>query len=168
MAVMYHVSTDPAVLGSMSEDAFYDSADALGADYVQDQDEERSRHPIDVLYNALKAAGFHPVRVDDPEDHEAFRFRSGKDQAAMDGRKDAWFQDQFQRLQAKAASMTLADFARSTGPAYDLMEMVNDRFGDHVHLDMGTGPASYTLPSFIRNMEPDTLYYVAANTVYLH
>lgn len=169
MSVMYHITAEPERLGCMTEEDFYDHIDALGADYVQDQDPEDAKYALDALRRRLDDAGF-ATSDPDPEDgydDEAFRFTTGG-QDALDACKDGWFKDIFKELRSKVAAMTLAQFSRDTGPAYGLTELVNDRFGDHAYLDMGTGPATYTVPSFIRNLEPGRTYYVSSNTVYLH
>ena len=167
MPYIYHVSTDPRAIGSMSPDDFADCLGALSADYVIDADPKVAAEAVGRLKERLSAAGFavkeSETRAQTPE--AAFSFETSAD---TDRKKDAWFKTDYDVLRRLVLDMTPKQFSCSTDYPYRIKEAADDAFGDLAYLDMGTGPALYTLPTFIRNLEPSRNFYVAPGVIYVH
>lgn len=169
--VIYHIAADPNALGGMCADDFAEHVESLNVDYVEDQDEDDARVSTDWLFAELAKAGFNPKEPDDGllEDAEdvRFLFESG-DEAALKEAKMNWFRSDLEALRKLVASAELEPFATDTALAYKMKELAGDDNADAVYLDMGYGPSTYTLASFIRNMEAGRTYYVGTETVYMH
>lgn len=178
---MYNIATDPEQL-AIDESDFYDHVETLGSDYVQNYDEETSRRETDRLRKALDLPGlvFWPgpdgnwpgtpgygFDPDEPPENAAFAFIA-EDQAAVDEAKRAWFKDSLERLKSLVAGMDLDKFALGTSAAHDIKSLADDGYSDAVYLDTGTGPAVYTMDTFIRNLHPRTAYFVCKDTVKMH
>ncbi len=165
---MFHVVTDPDCLGAMSESDFYEDLGSLGVDYVQDQDPDRSATATGKLRDLIAGAGFRLAAAgEEYEDGAAFAFRADTPDE-LDAAKQNWFRDGLEALKRKTAAIDLKTYAADTGAVYDLKQLLDDTDGDAVYLDMGTGPAVYTLDYFVRNLEHGRTYYVDRVTVYMH
>lgn len=168
--VIYHISTDPESLGGMCADDFAEHVESLNVDYVADQNEDDARIATDGLFAALAEAGFNPLRPSPDLENAGgvrFLFRSGSEDA-LKAAKMNWFRNDLEELKKLAASAELESFAADTALAYRIKELAGDDNADAVYLDMGRGPSTYTLASFIRNMEAGRTYYVGSETVYMH
>lgn len=175
---IYYITADPCPLHAMDESDFYDRVDALEVDYVQNDSAETAAQEIARLRTNLEKAGFGLVLPNGngewPGDIEvdacappAFGFVTDS-RDALDTARINWFARDLAELKAKVAALTPREFACDTAAAARIVELTSDTCGDAVYLDMGTGPALYTVPVFMRNLEPGRTYYVAANTVTMH
>lgn len=165
---MYHIVIDPDRLGGMDESDFCDDLDSLVVDYVKNRDPAEAMTDTEKLKARIMAAGFGLAAIDDEyADAAAFAFRAGT-RDELDSAKQNWFRDDLAALKRKVAAIDLKTYATETGPIYDLRQILDETDGDAVYLDMGTGPAVYTLDRFVRNMERGYTYYVDRVTVYMH
>lgn len=168
--IMYHITTDPAAVGSMDKYDFTDSLEVLGVDYVENRDgcdaEPDIENLRDILHDDLGISDI-KEKPNTEFDIPAFAFQT-PGESELTGCKVQFFQKLFQALKKDIERMSLTDFATKTEISYQLMSNIDDRYADAVYLDMGTGPATYTMHQFLRRLIPDTTYYVSANTVLLH
>ncbi len=156
-------------------DDFYDYEDELGVDYVADRSPEDSQIALGGLIDSLSKAGFkvmpNPVpedeRDEDDENCFAFTLETG-DAADLTKAKENYFSAMFAKLKEQVAKMALTEFATEVYIATDILNNVENRCGDLVYYDAGTGPASYTLHGFIRRLEPNKTLYFGPHTVYMH
>ena len=150
---IFHIVTNPDDIGYMSAEDFYEYTDSLGVDYVEDQDQGQSAVITGRLRQMIADAGFELAEIEEEYKADAaFAFRTGT-QEEMDAAKQNWFRDDLDALWRKVAELDLKSFACDTGAAYDIKELADDDYGDAVYLDTGTGPATYTIAAFIRNLE---------------
>lgn len=165
---MFHVTTDEDVLGGIDASDFDDRLDALGADYAENYQSTDAARVTGELKSRFLAARF---RVQDKTGELpigcAFAFGTGS-RDELKQAQIAWFRESIDALKSKVAGMSDEDFACDTAMPYALKELVDDRYGDAVYLDMGTGPAVNTLDRFMRCLQPGTTYFVDAAAVYLH
>lgn len=168
--IIYHIAVEPDDLGGMSADDFAEHIDQLNVDYVNDQSLEDARQSTGWLFDRMAKAGFAPAEPAPGEEgmeSVRFLFRTGT-AAETKTLQMNWFRDDLQSLKDLVASAELEAFATDTGLAYKIKELTSDDNGDAVYLDMNFGPATYALDHFIRELQPDTVYYVGTDTVYMH
>lgn len=163
---IYHLSTDPESMGSMDESDFYNFLDRLDIDFVQNENPENSESSLAWLRDKLASSGFEIVEQNLPEGC-AFAFQTGSANTLMLA-KMAWFSDRYRALNRYLGTLSLEDFATSTSKAFQISELAEDPRGDAVWLDEGCGACTKNLLDTVRDLAPDTVFYVAKNTVLMH
>lgn len=167
--IIYHITTDPEKLGSMSEYNFYDHIESLHAEYVVDRDTYSAQNDLDSLREELKANGFDIQKeiLKDADEQPAFVIYTGNKER-LEKAKMKYFSHCLTQLKDRLETLSLKEFATDTGIVYELSQHINDTYSDAVYLDMGTGGSTYTMHQFLRNLEENHVYYVSTNTVLMH
>ena len=166
---IFHITTDPDNLGCINASDFFEYLDALSAQYVDDVSPENALVCTNALCKVLENNGF-PVVPDteadeDGRDAAAFIIKTG-DPESLAACKMRYFNPLLEALKEEVAALELATFASSECNTYSLTSKINDGYSDMVYLEVGNyGGSTYTMHEFIRQMNPDTTYYVAANVV---
>lgn len=148
-----------------NEDIVFD-ADSLAEDrategcfdYATDMDEQDSKDSIGYFLESLQR---HGVVVDAAEGAFTITRRAVQ----------SWFAQRYEKFQAAAAAISLADFASNSGNYWDLRGFMEDRYSDAVWLEDYSGTWSSTsfhtvddfmrrAASVIRQGQEDVTYYV--------
>ena len=157
--MIYHITKQREDLGLMSEDDFYGMTGALGCDYVEDCKDASARNALERLHMALWDAGM-KVHCTGME-RCWFSFHTPAD---ISRAKSVYFEEKFKKMKQMADAITPEQFSSDSSEVYRLRMVIEDTFGDMVW----DGYELHTADRFIRKLEPDTVYYVADNTVYMH
>lgn len=166
---MFHITNDPDNLGTMCASEFYEDVGSLHVEFVDDDQKEIADQNTECLAKMLEACGFPIFPDDEPanEDYKpaAFIIRTGGDDS-LTAAKMRFFQPLLESLKKEVSELDLKTFATAGCNTYSLIYKINDDYSDAVYLETGEyGGSVYTMHEFIRNMDPDATYYVAANTV---
>lgn len=157
---MYEVVTDKDAVNAMSASDFHYCLGELGCDYVMDHDEEKSEQELESFRGLLKKGGL----AIEKEWGEGPCLKIGPlEEGKLREAKKSMLHGLYVEFKKLAAAMTEGDFLEHT-KVMDVMSALDDQYGDCVYLD-GT---IYTVTRFIREMEPDTAYYIGRKTVLLH
>lgn len=166
---IYHITTTPDNLGCIDASDFFENLDALSAQYVEDVSPDNALVCTSALRKELESDGF-PIVPDteadeDGRDTAAFIIKTGNLES-LSVCKMRYFEPLLEALKKEVAALELATFASYECGAHSLTSKINDDYGDVVYLEAGNyGGSTYTMHEFIRQMNPDTTYYVAANVV---
>lgn len=165
--IMYHITTAPENLGSMTEGDFYEDRHALNVDYVKDQPPEAARASVQRLVKRLEDAGFKATADESPDGEPAWRIDSLSETELLNA-KIRFFRDRFEQARMVMEKLTVEQFATGAPELQKLETLLRDRWGDMVYLGSEFGELSYTLDGAIREFQPNTTYWLAGNTVLLH
>lgn len=157
---MYEVVTDKDAVNAMSASDFYYCLGELGCEYVMDRDEEMSELDLEPFLGQLKKGGL----AIEKEWGEGPCLKIGPlDEGKLHEAKKSILHGLYVEFKKLAAAMTEDDFLKHEA-AVGILSVLDDQYGDCVYLD----GKIYTIARFIREMEPDTVYYIGMKTVLLH
>ncbi len=157
---IYYVTSDKDIDPTFTESNYYDSLDSLGADYVQDCDEEDSVEQISWFEDKLKGMGA-VISTDNLQDGFSFSFRFDR----VNEMQQAYFKIKLEKLKEEASKLTLFDVIRSA-PTLDYI--TNDTYGDMVEFCGVNSSATITVDNMVRQIEPGVTYYVCNKTILMH
>lgn len=164
--IVYHIVTDLDGYTAMDESDFYDSLGALGVDRVANQHAEDAKNSVERLVERLQKAGFAVAPINF-EDEDFFSFTTGDEEETL-ARKSQYFAPAFAAFQKLASSTSLETFASDRNEEYELRRLIDNRMGDGVYYGNGLYEEFHSMDSFIRKLTPNTTYYIAPETVYMH
>lgn len=166
---IYHITIDPDSLGCIDSGDFFEDLDALSAQYVEDVSPENALVCTSSFDKVLTDKGFRTApdteASEDGRETAAFIIETG-DLESLTACKMRYFEPLLEALKKEVATLDLATFATYECNSYSLISKINDDYEDVVYLDVGEyGGSTYTMHEFIRQMEPNTTYYVASNVI---
>lgn len=169
---IYHFTTDPYNCGSINANCFVET-DGVVCDYFEDVNKDMSRRGLEYMQEWLERAGFVVNKNPKTEsgnvaENAAFSI-APMSKEALEAAKREFFRPLYTNFQSQVAALTLDDFAKSNGDAvYNLQTLLDDDFGDAICVDEGYGWTFKTLHRAIRELAPDTEYFVSNTVVYMH
>lgn len=166
--VMYHIGHETEIGNyvPIDESEFYEEISALGVDYVQNQHPENAKVSVSNLVQRLWAVGFKVKLTTDPDLEGFYLFQTGSE-AELTACKAAYFKSAFESMKQMVNTMSLETFASDGGEEYMLRSLINNKMGDAVYYGAYLEEV-YSLDSFIRKLTPNTGYYIAPETIYMH
>ena len=142
---------------------FYDDIERLDADYVED---DNSGQAIDFLKELLTNCDF-DISEEVPAG-QAFSFTTDNETLTLES-KCNYFKDAYINFIRKAQEILLPIFASNQAAADHIEETLTERYGDMVWAidEYGNG---MLMPrdTFIRQLTPDTTYFVTHKTIIIH
>lgn len=159
---LYYVSSDANKMVCFDESDYYDSLNAMDADYVKNMNEAESKEPIKYLENVLSDLGAaigYSREIRDAGFAYSFRFED------VEKMKEQYFKPKLEKLKKEAENLTLYELIRQ---APDLNRIINDPYDNMVTLWDVVCETTLTMDSFIRETEPKTAYYVYKNVILIH
>lgn len=166
--IMYHIGTENEIdnYTKMDESDFYGSTSSLCVDYVKNQAPEEAKNSVEALVSRFQAAGFKVEQSTDPALEGFYFFKTG-DEAELTACKSGYFAAAFASVQKMVNNMSLETFASDGPEEFMLRSLINNNSGDAVYFGEYL-EAVYSLDSFVRKLSPNTGYYIAPETVYMH
>lgn len=168
--ILYNITTEPDDLGLMNAVLFYERLDELGADYVEDLRGERAKEGLETLKQALKDAGF-PIREITAEEkydiYAAFTLLPMDEETLLENRKN-YFRSRFTAAKKAMEELDETQFATDSAELYNIQMLLDDEYNDAVWLGDENGERVLTMCSCIRELQPNTTYYVAESTIFMH
>lgn len=154
---IYKIDTDIDDTDStISEQDFYESHSGKECEYVTDYTDT---DPVDCLCNDLRRHGL-TVKTE-PNIKNVYAVIRPTDEKRLNNFKTDYFRSRYLELKESLDKISLEEFAANTGTAFGLSNLAEDRCGDMVYLN----GSCYILDDFIRDMFPDTEYYIQEKTV---
>lgn len=160
---IYYITTNKDdQVRHFNEEMFYDRLDLYGIDYVQDVDETESVHSLQWMRDMFRQMGAGTFDGEDVKSrHFAFSFCFHD----MENARKYYFGPKLEKLKKEVAELDLFKVVKSA-PCLDMI--LNDTCDDMVVLMNKGSEDTLTFDNLIRQLEPDTTYYVFERTVLMH
>jgi hypothetical protein len=150
---------------TMDESDFYEHLESLNADSVQNQDPVDAKDSVERLVSRLQNAGLKVETATGPESEEFYVFQTGNAEETKTC-KCQYFAAAFAKLQEMVGQMSLETFLSDGTEEYQLRMLIKNTSGDMVYYGDWM-ESSLSLDSFIRKLTPNSVYYIAPETVYV-
>lgn len=154
---MFEITTDVNDVCMLNTVDLYEEISSMSVDYIADVDDRDRKSLVNQFLSRFADRGA-DVSIENNENNWYGTIRSITPEV-----KRAYYKERFEKFQKLAAEIDLKNFSEDSNVLYEISAAVKDDYGDMVYLD----GYSYTLDYFIRNADPDTLYYVG-NVILLH
>lgn len=161
---IYHMTPDPADVGSMTASTFDDMLDSMPADYASDCSDPEV---IGSFMKRLKSAGFAVEPLDGDGPGQGYVLKAMPEDALLKA-KASFFAPRLKELKSVVAGLSEDAFATDGDELLAIQRAVNDQYGDAVYLGCSFGASFKTLDTAVRQLMPDTDYFVAPGTVLMH
>lgn len=169
--IIYHVTTNPDDLFTIDAADFTGQEQVFNVKNFSDRTNNEATQDILRLVNSLREAGFNfsveqmkPYPI--PFDYECpvYILTTGN-WAQVTACKENYFRPLLERLKTEVQKTNLTVFA--TDPLYPvkLQRNLNDNYSDVICLSTVTRNVPMPVHTFIRELEPETRYYIDARTV---
>ena len=159
---LYHISVNPADRNAISQEDLFGHEDEVRIEYFADRNEDESRLDLEIMFEKLRKAGFDVL--DEPGECRLVT----KNWTNLKDCQMAFFKPRLEQLKNTVSKLDLRTFATNRQAALSISDLVDDGSGDAIYLDLGCGPALYTLHDFIRQLEPNKTYHISDNTILMH
>lgn len=165
--VIFHIISERGIDNYTAMDAsdFEEHIEGLCVESVQNQHPKDAKASVERLVSRLQSAGFAIETTTGPEDEKFYVFHTGIEEETL-ARKCQYFATAFAKLQEMVRQMSLETFASDGTEEYELRMLIKNTYGDMVYYGDWMED-SYSLDGFIRQLTPNSTYYIAPETVYM-
>jgi len=166
--IIYHFGLISGIenFGEMDETDFYGQFGTLGVDGIWNQPAKEAKKSVGNLVARLWSAGFKVKLSTDPI-YEDFHFFNTGNEAELIACKSKYFAVAFNSLKEMVHKMSLETFSADGPEEFIMRTLINNKAGDLVYFG-NVYEDLYSLDSFVRGLRPDTGYFIAPETVYMH
>lgn len=153
---LYYVTTEKTRNVCFNAAVYLDNVNVLGAEYLEDCDENESEEPLKWLADFLGGMGAVIDRDDTGIFRFSFRFYN------MESVQQDYFRPKLEKLKETVEKLTLSDVVQHTP---ELDSVLNDRYGDMIRLEDGRSDSFVTMDDFIRQLKSGVTCYVYKETI---
>lgn len=158
----------------MSKSDFYDSLETLCVNYVKERDVDESELDIECFLQSLISVGLFVEQIEVDIEKEgvsrtvkAYEIKTG-DSQAMEAVKATYFNGRYSEFKDMAERFTEKYFTDSS-KIKAMKSLLEDDYSDCIRLKEDESiEETMTLDRFIRDMEPEMVYYLSPETILMH
>lgn len=155
-------------LAYVDSSSFEGEEGSLSAEFFDDPNREDADEALGSFLSWATQAGF-TVKQDERPDGCAFIIKTG-DADSLQKTKETLFAPRWERVKKMVDEMPLSVFAGGSSGILQLQAAIEEQYGENVKLfnSSGEDTGTRTMDDFMRDLLPDTLYYVANAVVLQH
>lgn len=161
--ILYQITTNPEMTYAFDERDFFEDVYELGAEYVENSGEVQSEKDLERLEHTLNGIGF----VTETDPHVPGFVVLPMDAEQVGAMRKEFFAPRLQAVKTVADELTLDDFVTRRSCITELVEILDNESGDMIYLFDDNYSRILSMDDFIRELKPDTKYWVLNKTITL-